>query len=139
VVLDDSLEFFTEYYGGVQPARARAPAFRLDLFTVVETLTDVNDTEMPIESLRKLHYLLYLAAVSGASERDIEVCRPEAETLGLGEKFLGLEIEGADFVDYRRALRTLAKLFETEFGSFRAMAKFVRANYAAGFDGDLIG
>jgi hypothetical protein len=131
-ILDDSLHFFVGYYGGVQTSQTRAAAFRLELFTIVKTIDENYTEEMTENMVRQMHYLLYLAAVSGATDLELESCAPAAEPIDPAQKFLGLEVAGSDFVDYEIALGKLAKYFEGEFSSFPAMATFVRANYAIG-------
>jgi hypothetical protein len=130
-IIDDSLHFFAGYYGGVQTPQARAAAFRSELFTIVKIVYEQYCGLLAEDTTRQINYLLYLAAVSGATDIEIERCTP-AEPINPTQKFLGLEIAGSDFLDYQLALGRLAKYFESEFSSFRSMVAFVRANYAIG-------
>jgi hypothetical protein len=131
-ILDDSLHFFVGYYGGVQTSQARAASFRFELFTIVRAVDENYSGDLTENVVRQINYLLYLAAVSGATDLEIERCKPVAEPIDAAQKFLGLEMAGSDFFDYQLALGRLAKYFEGEFSSFPAMATFVRAKYGIG-------
>jgi hypothetical protein len=62
----DSFGLFADYYATVTPCLARASAFRTELLAEVALAGEVWPGEMPQEVLDKAHFLLWLAAASGA-------------------------------------------------------------------------
>jgi hypothetical protein len=128
-VLDDALEIFVGYYGGVQPFRRRARQFRMELFQIVEIVAQLYPGEMSSGARHQCYFLLYIAAISGARDHDLEDCRPTKCRINITDPFLGLDIKGGEFASYPRALAVLATYFEDEFGNFQPMAAFLRANY----------
>ena len=126
--LDDSLNLFEGYYGEVQPTKEKSINLRIDIFAIVELVTQFYPTEMSADALKRMWYLLYICAISGASDTDLETVEFK-ESSDSSMPFLGLERSGADFVDYRLALDVLGKKFENEAETLPDMIKFIRHNY----------
>ena len=129
--LDDSLVMFSGYYGTVQPSKAKSANLRMDIFAIVELVTQFYPVEMDEEpTLKQIWYLLLIAAISGARDGDLrEVTKRESsEPLS---PFLGLERRRAEFADYKLAIQVLYSKFESEATSFDAMVEFIRKNYNA--------
>jgi hypothetical protein len=101
----------------------------MELFQIVKVVAQVYPGEMSSNARHQCYFLLYIAAVSGAREQDLEECRPMKCRIDITDPFLGLEIKGSEFASYPRALAVLATYFEEQFGNFQAMAAFLRANY----------
>ncbi|OHS98029.1 hypothetical protein TRFO_35681 [Tritrichomonas foetus] len=126
--IDDSLSLFEGYYGEVQPTKEKSINLRIDIFAIVELVTQFYPSEMSGDTLKRIWYLLYIVAISGASETDLEHIQfKESDEPNM--PFLGLERNGSDFADYRHALEILGKKFESEAETLPAMIKFVRQNY----------
>ncbi|OHS97747.1 hypothetical protein TRFO_35953 [Tritrichomonas foetus] len=127
-IIDDSLSYFTGYYGEVQPSKERAVNLRMDIFEVVKVCIEYYPGKIGTETLKKIWYLLYIVAVSGATDEQLNDVKhktsPQANT-----PFLGLNQDGKDFEDYQLALSYLSQIFEAEFEAFPAMVEFVRKNY----------
>lgn len=133
--LDDSLSLFVGYYGGVQPTKEKSVNLRIDIFNILELITQFYPNEMSNNTLRRLWYLLYVAAVSGASEKDLENLQfKDSNKSSLPS--LGLERSNTEFADYRLALEILGKKFENEKDSFDNMVKFIRRNYYPFYGGE---
>jgi hypothetical protein len=128
-VLEDSLELFGGCYGEVQPTQASSAQFRLELFKVIDIVIHLYPDAICPTALHKCYFLLYIAAVSGATEDDLAACKPTKQRLNLGHPYLGLEILGHEFANYQKALTTLTTYFRSEFSHFPAMVSFVRAHY----------
>ncbi|OHT06199.1 hypothetical protein TRFO_25818 [Tritrichomonas foetus] len=126
-IIEESLLMFEGYYGEVQPTMIRATAMRMDIFNIIETLTPYQN-DISANGLRRCWYLLYIAAVCGASDFDIANVKPAAKDDN-NTIMLGLDRYGSDFLDYRIALEKLSKKFESEFENFQSMAAFIRKNY----------
>ena len=127
-VIDDSLTYFTGYYGEVQPSNGRAINLRRDIFEVVNICAKYHPGKMNAETLNKIWYLLYIAAVCGATDSQLKNVK-SADSKDPNSPFLGLPHSDTDFQDYAQALAYLSKKFEVEFDSFPAMVEFVRKNY----------
>jgi hypothetical protein len=84
---------------------------------------------MSSNARHQCYFLLYIAAISGARDRDLRNCRPTKWRINITDPFLGLDITGGEFASYPRALAALVTYFEDEFGNFEPMAAFLRANY----------
>lgn len=155
--IEESLMMFEHYYGSAQPIQERSICLRMDIFAIIETiviLTNNNgkvnqkdkdknannqipnqnafqvtiDVRLTPTGLKRCWYLLYIAAVSGASEFDLKNAKPAAKD-DSNDIMLGLDKYGADFLDYRIALEKLSKKFESEFSNFKNMVDFIRKNY----------
>lgn len=127
-VLDNSLILFEGYYAEVQPIKQRSASMRLDIFGIVETVEQYYPMELSDDSLRRCWYLLYIAAVSGAGDLDLQNAKPAMRDV-TESPGLDLDIMKSDFVDYKLALERCSKKFESEFGNFQAMVEFIRKNY----------
>lgn len=156
--IEESLMMFENYYGSAQPIQERSICLRMDIFAIIETIviltnnngkTNSKDKDknannaVPLSQntfqvtlevrlspvgLKRCWYLLYIAAVSGASEFDLKNAKP-AQKDDSNDIMLGLDKYGADFLDYRIALEKLSKKFESEFSNFQNMVDFIRKNY----------
>lgn len=126
--LDDSLCLFEGYYAGVQPTKEKAVNLRMDIFAIIELITQFYTNEMSAETLKRIWYLLYIVAVSGAREEELQNVKPRACDEP-NMPFLGLERNGTDFVSYKIALDVLSHKFLSEFNSFPRMCEFIRCNY----------
>jgi hypothetical protein len=113
-LLDDSVYLFDGYYGRVQPIRGKAVVLRKDIFGIVNLVVQLYPGEIPDRTLRHMWYLLFVAAVSGAKDSDIQNCKP-VQKEDSRDPFLGLEFSTSDFCDYQLALNKFAKKFENEF------------------------
>lgn len=127
-LIDESLALFEGYFAEVQPTWRKSANMRMDIFGIVETCAQYYPSEIPDDSLKRMWYLLYIAAMSGAGESEIGACKP-AEEDDSDAPFLGLDRTDCEFIDYKLALAKLSKKFESEFETFETMAKFVRLNY----------
>ena len=127
-LIDESLRLFEGYFAEIQPTWRKSANMRMDIFGIVETAAQYYPSEIPDDSLRRMWYLLYIAAVSGAGESEIAACKP-AEQDDSDAPFLGLDRTDCEFIDYKSALEKLSKKFESEFDRFQDMAKFIRQNY----------
>jgi hypothetical protein len=125
---DESLQLFQTYFGDVQPCKSRAIAMRSNIFVIVRTITQTHPAALPNPLLLRVWYLLYIAAISGALDQEIQNCKPEKEGKD-NTPFLGLDVTHSDFCNYGLALSKLSKKFESEFDRFSGMATFIRANY----------
>ena len=125
--LDDSLLVFNQIYGDIQPSKGRASDLRLDIFGIVDIIAHNYPVEMTSQVLKRIWYLLFVAAIVGAADSDFENLKyqlgRETET-----PYLGLDRSGADFLNYRLALQTYGKKFESEIQDMDAMFKFLRTN-----------
>jgi AcrR family transcriptional regulator len=132
-VVEDLLDLFVGYYGGLQPARRPAVEMRAEIFGIISVIVEVIP-QVSDEMMRQLHRLLLFAALSGMIPEEIPTCSPGPVTLGmaLADPFLGLAISGADFVDYRTAIRRLSVRFEED--DFVTMARSMRQNYGLSED-----
>lgn len=126
--LEDSVIVFEGYYGEIQPSKSRATDLRLDIFTIVELVSQNYPLAMSGDLLKRLWYLLLIVAVSGASTDELESIQ-KLDSPSPTMPFLGLERSGADFVDYGMALGMLSRKFEDEAESFQDMITFVRKNF----------
>lgn len=126
--IDDSLVLFEGYYGSVQATRAKSSDLRQDIFTIVELVTQFYPAEMENTTLKRLWFLLLIAAVSGARD-EMLVGVTGIDSEDPTSPFLGLERDATDFIDYKLALQVLTKKFENESEAFEGMVTFVRAKY----------
>ena len=127
--LDDSLIMFVGYYGSLQVASACAVNLRMEIFTVVELVAQCYAAEMEDATLKRMWYLLLVAAISGARDTELTdiTATPPPDSYS---PFLGLERAGPDFADYRLALSVLYGKFESEAHMFESMVTFIRKNFA---------
>ncbi|OHT02800.1 hypothetical protein TRFO_29926 [Tritrichomonas foetus] len=126
-LIDDSLTYFTGYYGEVQPSKERSIDLRRDIFVIAQVIKDFYPGKIIEDTLRKCWFLLYIAAVAGADEELLKnVKHMNSQT---DEPFLGLEHDDKDFADYKLALGRLSMKFESEFEAFEAMCDFIRKGY----------
>lgn len=126
--LDDSLIMFVGYYGDLQVSYDASVNLRLEIFTVVELTAQYYATEMEDSTLKRIWYLLFIAAISGARESDLSEITP-AKPPDPYSPFLGLERTGTDFSDYRLALSVLSGKLESESNMFTSMIAYIRKNY----------
>lgn len=124
----DSLTYFIGYYGEVQPSKARAVNLRRDIFEIVDLCIQYHPGKMSEETLSKVWYLLYIVAVSGASDAELEHVE-HLDCKECSDPYLGLEHTDRSFADYKLALGRLSKKFEAEFQAFPSMVEFIRVNY----------
>jgi hypothetical protein len=126
--IDESVDFMSGYFAEIQPIKVRAIVMRANIFIIVGTIGQIYPGTIPASCLSKLWYLMYIAAISGASDDEIRGCKPDK-----GDKdstpFLGLDLTQSDFCNYPAALARLSKKFETDFDRLPTMAAFIRANY----------
>lgn len=128
--INDSLLLFTGYYGEVQPTKEKSVNLRIDIFTIVDKITNFYPTDIPPDDLKMIWYLLYIAAISGASDFDLEnIGSTIVESDEPDSPYLGLEKTQSDFLDYRIALERLGKKFEAEKDTLPNMIQFIRQNY----------
>jgi hypothetical protein len=129
-VIADSIELFVGFFGSLQPSKPGAATVRADIFLVVDTVSRFYPGTLPIACLKRLWYLLYIAAVSGAKDADLQSVAQGPNT-GDESPFLGLDVRGTEFANYALALEVLRKKFEGEAAGFAPMAEFIRAKYGA--------
>ncbi|OHT04644.1 hypothetical protein TRFO_27782 [Tritrichomonas foetus] len=127
-IIDDSLSYFTGYYGEVQPSKGRSVNLRIDIFQIVDTCIQYYPGTIGIETLKKLWFLLYIVAVAGANDDQLNDVK-QKDSKSPNSPYLGLEHSDRDFNDYDEALASLSKKFEAEFEAFPNMVEFVRKNY----------
>ena len=127
-LIDDSLCLFVSYYGDLQPTKHKSATMRMDIFAIVETAAQYYPGEIPDDTLKRMWYLLYIAAVSGAGDMDLQHCKPVENDISEAP-FLGLDRTDCEFIDYKSALERLSKKFESEFNNFPRMVRFIRKNY----------
>jgi hypothetical protein len=127
--VDMNLSFMHSYYGDVQPSRMRSGDLRREIFVVVALVVGAAKGKMPAEMLERIWFLLAIAAVSGASEAELEYVLP-VEAPDPDAPYLGLEHNEKDWMDYGLALSRLMKKFETQMETFPKMVIWIRANYA---------
>ena len=123
--IDSSLTFFLGYYGEVQPTIERAPDLRRDLFAIVEQCQKNYPGTIPDSTKINLWYLLEVAAVSGASDQDIQNMKPK-DTSQKNDVWLGLKHNETDFDEYGLALNLLSFKFSNEIDTFPQMVSFIR-------------
>jgi hypothetical protein len=128
-VVDDSLNMFVGYYGGLRPGHSPAAEMRCEIFGIIGAVAEVVPS-LTDAMMRQVHRMLLIAAVSGMRPDAIRACKGGTGNLGmaLSDPFLGLAVTAADFVDYRTAIRRLASRFDGE--DLVAMARAVQQNYA---------
>lgn len=128
--INDSLSLFAGYYGEVQPTKEKSVNLRIDIFAIVDRIILCYPTEIPPDALKMIWYLLYIAAISGATDFELEnigltfIDSDEPDT-----PYLGLEKTQSEFLDYKIALERLGKKFESEKSTLPKMIQFVRQNY----------
>jgi hypothetical protein len=126
--IDESMNFFSGYFAEIQPIKTRAIVMRTNIFVIVGAIGQIYPGIIPAACLSRLWYLMYIAAISGATEEEIKNCKPDK-----GDKesapFLGLDLTQSDFCSYPMALARLSKKFEPDFDRLPTMASFIRANY----------
>ena len=128
--INDSLSLFSGYYGEVQPTKEKSVNLRIDIFTIIDLITEYYPTDITPDALKMIWYLLYIAAISGASDFDLEnVGMTFIESDEPDSPYLGLEKTQSEFVDYRLALERLGKKFEAEKDTLPKMIHFIRENY----------
>lgn len=126
--IDESVSNFIHYYGGVQPSFERSKDLRLDLFTIVDTISQNYKGAIGDVIKKKIWFLLIVAAVSGATKQQLsELGSPDSEETD--ELFLGLKHSENEFEDYGIALKKLSKKFENEAEKLSSMIEFIRENY----------
>jgi hypothetical protein len=123
-----NLSFMHSYYGDVQPSQVRAADLRREIFVVVSIFVGCARGRIPADMLEKMWFLLAIAAVSGATDAQLEHV-VLAESPEPGAPFLALEHDGRDWADYALALSRLMNKFETQMETFPKMVGWIRANY----------
>ncbi|OHS96399.1 hypothetical protein TRFO_37471 [Tritrichomonas foetus] len=127
-LVDNSLSNFIGYYGEIQPSKERAKDMRRDIFTIVDLAQKFNQAQLGPDQLKKIRYLLNIAAVSGAQNDQLKNVEAE-DYKNRNDPFLGLRHTECEFDDYPLALARLNKDFETEKDVFPSMVEFIRKNY----------
>lgn len=127
-LIDDSLSYFTGYYGEVQPSQGRSKDLRKDIFEIVDLSSAFYPGTMSEDTLKKLWYLLYIVAVSGAQDDQLKNVT-HSDCKEKNQPFLGLAHTENEFKDYVMALSRISFKFSSEFEAFPAMVDFVRKNY----------
>lgn len=122
--IDDSLQYFFGYYGEVQATKERAVNLRMDLFTIVQTVKEVYPIKFTESALKKLWFLMTIAAVCGATDEQLQNIKQE--TAKSDDPFLGLKHDGRDFENYSKALGCLQAKFKDEVDAFPIMIEFIR-------------
>jgi hypothetical protein len=132
-VVEDSLDLFVGYYGGLQPGRRPAAEMRAEIFGIIGVIVEVV-AQLTDGMMKQLHRLLLFAALSGMIPEEIANCSAGSVTLGMAlvDPFLGLAMSGSDFVDYRTAIRRLAARFEED--DLVMLARKLRENYGVAED-----
>ncbi|KAH0787367.1 hypothetical protein GPJ56_008719 [Histomonas meleagridis] len=126
--INDSLTAFNGIYGVAQPTRERSVILRMDIFAIVDSIVQFYPMEMDETILNKIWYLLYIAAISGATVNELEEIE-YSEAPEPSDPLLGLERNATGFIDYRKALGRLGQKFKDEKESLELMIKFIRQNY----------
>ena len=128
--INDSLSLFAGYYGEIQPTKEKSVNLRIDIFAIVDRITLYYPTDIPPDTLKMIWYLLYIAAISGASDFDLEnIGLTFIESEEPDSPYLGLEKSQSEFLDYKIALERLGKKFEAEKDTLPNMIQFIRQNY----------
>lgn len=127
-LINDSLQHFVGYYSEVQPSKSRSENLRRDIFAIVTSCSEFYPKKMGSDTLQKIWFLLAIAAVSGATDEQVNEFK-QLDCKEGDKPFLGLGHTDAEFEDYMLALGRLLKKFEGESGSIRFMIDFVRKNY----------
>jgi hypothetical protein len=128
-VLSDSLILFRTLYGSVQPSEARAMAFRMEMMRIVETVDGTYPGEIPEQVQHEAHFLVLLAAITGATDHEIAECVPEDGNEKYHGLFLDLEVNPPDFGSYPKALARLASAFAGDPLDLGRLAAFVRGKF----------
>lgn len=127
-IIANSLPYFVGYYGEVQPSIERSVNLRMDIFEIVNVCVKYHPGAISTETLKLIWYLLYIAAVSGAKDEDLNISNYEDPPQD-NQPFLGLKHSDHEFDNYRKALAVLGKKFEQENDVIPDMVKFIRTNY----------
>lgn len=127
-LIDNSLVYFTGYYGEVQSSKARSSDLRRDIFAIANLSMQYFTGKLGGDTIKKIWYLLYIAAVSGASDDQLKNVK-QVDCKEKNEPFLGLAHTDCEFNNYVQALERLSFKFAEEFEAFPAMVDFVRKNY----------
>jgi hypothetical protein len=128
-LIEDSLSYFIGYYGEVQPSLSRSKDLRRDLFEIVSLCVRYHPGKIGQDTCKKMWYLLYIVAVSGADPSEFTDIMPQ-DCKEADSAYLGLSHDGVDFDDYGMALARLGKKFEAEAAAFPSMVEFIRKNYS---------
>ena len=83
---------------------------------------------MSESTLKKIWYLLYVAAIIGASPEEMKNIPHSMNPSEPDTPYLGLGKTPSEFVDYPEALAVIGKQFEDEISDFPAMASYLRFN-----------
>jgi len=126
--IEDSLMLFEGYYGDLQPSKARAINMRMEIFTLVDLCYQYYPIEMSDDTLRRMRYLLFIVAVSGASKEELNNIQP-IRVPNSSAPYLGLERSDSEFADYSTALSKYSSIFDAEKEDFPGMVSFIRENY----------
>lgn len=124
----DSLAYFNGYFGEVQATRDHSASLRRDIFAVVETTKQFFPIKIEEKYLQHVWYLLYVVAVSGASDPQCKSAKP-TKFQAKDPFFLDLEHNETEFSNYEAALARLSDKFTSEFASFPQMVEYVRKNF----------
>lgn len=123
-----SLQFFADYYGGIQPELSRASDMRRDIFCIIKYVNNLS-FKLSDDDYKHVWMLMLIAAIIGA-ELTLICNIPPGES-SKNTVLLGLEIseDGYDFLNYRTALAVLIEKFSSEKDAIPEMIKFLRQNY----------
>lgn len=126
-MLDDSMSFFEGFFADAQPTKEKAVDLRCYIFHVAETIEQYYPPPIPQNTIYKVWYILFIAAIAGALEHELndihyaDAPKPDTPTLGL-------EHSSTDFTSYTFALSVLSKKFEVQNDTFTEMFAFIRKN-----------
>ncbi|EAY13847.1 hypothetical protein TVAG_044070 [Trichomonas vaginalis G3] len=126
-LLDDSMSFFEGFFADAQPTKEKAIDMRCYILHIAETIEEFYPGPIPQNTIYKVWYILFIAAIAGALEHELndihyaDAPKPDTPTLGL-------EHSATDFTSYTFALSVLSKKFEVQNDTFTEMFAFIRQN-----------
>lgn len=128
VYIDQCLQFFTDYYGEVQPTIERSHDVRRDIFSIMDHLQEWNFTYSE-DSYHNIWLLLLIATILGAEQAIISNLPSPTKTNK--SIMLGLEVDesGYNFRDYKLAFSVLLDKFKDEKETIPDMIRFFRENF----------
>jgi hypothetical protein len=112
-------------------------SFRTELFRILETVNETYPGEMSDADQHLAHFLVLLAAISGATDLEIAECVPEEGGRKYRGIFLGLDVIPPDFGNYPIALARLASVFAADTIDLGEIALFVRGKLRRRVVGDV--
>ncbi|EAX88782.1 hypothetical protein TVAG_036620 [Trichomonas vaginalis G3] len=127
-LLDDSMCFFEVFFADAQPTKEKCVDMRSYILQVAETVQEFYPGQIKEQTLHRVWYILFIAAISGALEpelNEIKYVDPPKDNTCL----LGLEHNFSEFTSYPFALSVFGKKFEPDKETFEKMTSFIRANF----------